>query len=225
MPGSVGSKVLSTFLGGLLLLTALVGLAAAAPGPIATVHRAATDQLTVTVGSPLAFTLSTAQVTPGDTVDLTVVQTDDVAHTFTLLNTTGMVFDPNVNSTAQIMAYLVTHPPLVNVTIASGQHESTATFTAPKFGLYEYVCLSDDHFAGGMWGLLGSGEEGSGGTVNTSPGAPVFIIGGTIVGLVVITIVLAFVVGRREGAKHEMPPERLGYAEPKGGATEPKKLP
>jgi plastocyanin len=225
MARTTGSKLLSTFLGTILLLTGLFGFAAASPGPSATIHRAATDQLTVTVGSALSFTLSTSQVTPGDTVQLTVVQTDDVAHTFTLLNTSGSVFDPNTNTTAQIMTYLVTHPPLVNITIASGQHEATATFVAPKFGEYEYVCLSDDHFAGGMYGFLGSGEAGSGGGVNTDPGAPVFIIGGTIVGLVVITIVLAFVVGRREGAKHEMPPERLGYAEPKPGERESKKLP
>lgn len=199
------------------MLTALVGLAAASPGPLATVHRAATDSLSVTVGSALAFTLSTNQVTPGDTVDLTIVQTDDVAHTFTLLNQSGSLFDPTGNSTAQILAYLAKHPALVNITIPSGQHEATATFTAPPFGEYEYVCLADDHFAGGMYGFLGSGEAGSGGSVNTGPGAPVFIIGGTIVGLVVITIVLAFVIGRREGAKHEMPPERLGYPEPGAG--------
>jgi len=46
------------------------------------------------------------------------------------------------------------------------------------------------------------------------PGAALFIIIGTIVSLVVIALVLGFVVGRRKGAEHEMPPERLGYPEP-----------
>ncbi|MCI4365916.1 MAG: hypothetical protein L3K10_07675, partial [Thermoplasmata archaeon] len=46
-------------------------------------------------------------------------------------------------------------------------------------------------------------------------GSAVFIIVGTIVVLTVIAIVLGFVVGRRRGAVHEMPPERLGYPEPR----------
>ncbi len=73
-------------------------------------------------------------------------------------------------------------------------------------------CLIPGHFPG-MYGLLGSGEPGSGGSISTGPGAAVFIIGGTIAGLVVIAIVLGFVVGKRRGSHDEMPPERLGYPE------------
>ena len=50
-----------------------------------------------------------------------------------------------------------------------------------------------------------------------------FIISGTIAGLVVLALVLGFVIGRRKGAVHEMPPERLGYPEPALPSPEPKK--
>jgi hypothetical protein len=50
----------------------------------------------------------------------------------------------------------------------------------------------------------------------------VFIIGGTIAGLVILAIVLAFVIGRRRGSHDEMAPERLGYPEP---SQQPPKTP
>lgn len=176
------------------------------------------EAITVTVGTALAFTLSTDEVTPGDLVTVTIVQTQTTEHTFTLLNATNFQFNwtpTSSDSSSHILGFLAAHPPLVNVTIATTPGTQTATFVAPPFGLYEYLCLASGHFAGGMWGILGSGEHGSsGGTANTGPGAGVFIISGTIAGLVVLALVLGFVIGRRKGAVHEMPPERLGYPEP-----------
>lgn len=183
----------------------LLGGAAAAPQP----H--ATSDLTVTVGSALQFTLSDNEVTPGDNVTLTIVQTDDLGHTFTLSNVSGVTFSAT-NSTNDLLTFVAAHPPLVNFTIPAGQATYTTHFIAPPFGEYAYFCLVPGHFPL-MYGLLGSGEPGSGATINDGPGAAVFIIGGTIASLVVIAIVLGFVVGKRRGSHDEMAPERLGYPE------------
>lgn len=88
----------------------------------------------------------------------------------------------------------------------------------PAVGWYEFVCTTPGHFAAGMYGFIAFGTSVPAnlapGAGNLGPGLAVFIIVGTIVTLTVIAIVLGFVVGRREGAQHEMPPERLGYPEP-----------
>ena len=191
----------------LLLLS--VGLVEASPAA----RPAASDQLTVTVGETLAFTLSTDEVTPGDNVTVTIVQTSsDLGHTFTLSSVAGLTFSA-ANSTQSLETFVAEHQPLVNFTIPAGQATYTTYFTAPPFGLYAYFCLVPGHFPS-MYGLLGSGEHGGAGGISTGPGAAVFIIGGTIAALVVIALVLGFVIGRRRGSHDEMPPERLGYPEP-----------
>lgn len=193
-----------------------VGFVDARPGA----RPGATDALTVTVGDALQFTLSNDEVTPGDNVTLTIVQTSSsVGHTFTLSSVQGLAFTPS-NTSADLAKFVSEHAPLVNYTIPAGQSTYTTTFTAPPFGLYAYFCLVPGHFPS-MYGQLGSGEHGSSSTVNTGPGAPVFIIGGTIAALVVLSLVLGFVVGRRRGSHDEMPPERLGYPEPAGGPKPP----
>jgi plastocyanin len=197
------------------LSVCLLGLGAAVGSP-AIQHiesTGASDSLTVTVGSAFAFTLSSSEVTPGANVTVSIVQTDDVAHTFTLSPIAGWLFNDG-NTTSDLLAFFAAHPPLVNFSIPAGQATYTTYFTAPPFGLYEYVCLVSGHFQAGMRGVLGSGEAGAAVTTDTGPGAAVFIIGGTIAGLVVLAIVLGFVVGRRRGSSEEMPPERLGYPEP-----------
>lgn len=198
-----------------LILMAL-GVAAAAPGPGRVTVGVASNSLTVTVGSTFSFTLSTDEVTPGDNVSVTIVQTDDVQHTFTLSSVANWAFT-DANTTSDLQKFFAAHPPLVNVTIPAGQSTLTASFIAPAFGEYEYVCLVAGHFQAGMRGFLGSGEHGSSSSTNDGPGAPVFLIGGTIAGLVVLALVLGFVIGRRRGSHDEMPPERLGYPEPGAG--------
>src|SRR5579863_9419165 len=89
-----GAVVLGTVLS--LMLFGLGAAAAAAP------HPAASSSLTVTVGSALTFTLSTNEVTPGDNVTLTIVQTDDVQHTFTLSNVSGFAFTAT-NTTGDLL--------------------------------------------------------------------------------------------------------------------------
>jgi plastocyanin len=200
---------------GTVLSLCLLGLGAATGSPA--LERIASsgtsNSLTVTVGSAFAFTLSTSEVTPGANVTVSIVQTDDVGHTFTLSSVAGYTFDDS-NTTSDLQAFFAAHPPLVNFTIPAGEATYTTYFTAPAFGLYEYVCLVPGHFQAGMRGFLGSGEPGSSAAADTGPGAAVFIIGGTIAALVVIAIVLGFVIGRRRGSHDEMPPERLGYPEP-----------
>ena len=196
----------------------LFALGAVEGGP--TARPGASDALTVTVGDALAFTLSTDEVTPGDSVTLTLVQTSSgLDHTFTLSSVAGLTFSPS-NTSHDLAVFVHDHPPLVNFTIPAGQSTYTTTFVAPPLGLYAYFCLVPGHFPA-MYGLLGSGEHGSTATPYDGPGAPVFIIGGTIAALVVIALVLGFGIGRRRGAHDEMPAERLGYPEAPGGAKPP----
>lgn len=205
-----------------MLLLGVAGFTLSAAAAASQARPDASADLTVTVGTLFQFTLSSNEVEPGQTVDLTLIQTSGTIHTFTLLNATNFQFNwssSSSDSLDHINAFLAAHPPLVNYTFPAVAATATASFVAPPLGEYEYLCLEPGHFAAGMWGLLGSGEPGSGGASasNDGPGTPVFIIAGTIAGLVVLSIVLAFVVGQREGAKHEMPPERLGYPESKPG--------
>ncbi len=199
------------------VLAVVVIVAAGRPAiaqPPAAASAHATETLGVTVGTAFAFTVSTSEVTPGDTVTVQITQTDDVEHTFTLSSVANYTI-PSSDSSDQLTAFFAQHPPLVNVTIPSGQATLTASFTAPPLGVYEYVCLIPGHFQAGMSGLLGSGVLPAGSTApTTGPGWQVFAIGGTVASLVILALVLGFVVGRRRGAVHEMPPERLGYPEP-----------
>ena len=213
----------ASFAVALLLLLVMTAGVHAAPRAAGAAHPGGTDDVSVTVGTAFAFTVSPDEVTPGDQVAITITQTDDVPHTFTLSPIAGFTFNPSTNTTTDLNNFFRAHPPLVNVTIPAGQATiHVPPFTAPPFGIYEYVCLVAPHFQAGMYGFLGSGEHGGGAAAAQPPGAPVFIIGGTIAGLVVLTIVLAFVVGRRQGTIHEMPPERLGYPE---APTAPKSPP
>ncbi|MCI4318014.1 MAG: cupredoxin domain-containing protein, partial [Thermoplasmata archaeon] len=167
-----------------LVTIAVFGVAQAAPNrPAGIAHPGATDQLTVTVGTAFAFTLSTDMVTPGDTVDLTVIQTDGVDHTFTLSSMANFALDPTKSTSVDVAAFFQAHPPLVNISVPGGSGTVHSTFIAPPFGEYQYLCLAAGHFQAGMFGNLGSGEHGTSGSVYDGPGAPVFIIGGIIVSL------------------------------------------
>jgi plastocyanin len=203
----------AAFLATTLVAVVLVGLLAVHPSRAASAPRVGTDQLTVTVGANFVFTVSPDEITPGDTVDLSIVQLDSYSHTFTLMSVANTSL-PTTDSASQVNDYVTAHPPLVNITIPTTAGTTTYTFTAPPLGYYQYVCLVAGHFQAGMAGFLGSGVAPPSAPSSTGPGAPVFIIGGTIVGLVVIAIVLGFVIGRRRGSHDEMPPERLGYPEP-----------
>jgi plastocyanin len=182
------------------------------------------DFLNVSVFNDFTFATSINEVQPGDSVHVTVNQMGNIPHTFTLSPTAGFTF-PSTDSSGDLSSYFSAHPPLVNIQIGSTTGEKDyANFTAPPVGVYEYVCTQTGHFPS-MAGLLGSGEAPGSLSTNNGPGAPVYIISGTIVALVITALVLGFVVGKRRGSSDEMPPERLGYPEPAKLATEPPHAP
>lgn len=143
-------------------------------------------------------------------------------HTFTILGCPDLqISDPASVSpgTLNDYAYGSKCPKyLVNIN-ATGPGNFVGNFTSPtNASWFEYVCTESGHFALGMYGFIAFGmalpANISFGIPSTGPGTAVFIIVGTIVALTVIALVLGFIVGKREGARHEMPPERLGYPEP-----------
>lgn len=202
-----------------VLLLVLLGAGAPARGAPGLAgpqpHAGSVAYLNVSVTDALKFVLSTDEVPLNATVHVVVTQVGSVLHTFTLASVAGFSF-PASDGTSELDAYFAQHPPLVNLTVpATTGAVVYANFTSPAFGIYEFVCLEPGHFQAGMFGFLGAGEHGGGqGTADTGPGAPVFIITAVIVVLVIIALVLGFVIGKRRGAKEEMPPERLGYPEP-----------
>jgi plastocyanin len=155
----------------------------------------------------------------GSNITLTLHQLASTGHTFTLSSLANYTL-PAQASASNLTTFFTTHPPVVNVSLNGTVGEThVVTFALHTTGFYEFLCLVGGHFQSGMFGFLGYGVTPPNALPETGPGAPVFIIGGTIVGLVILALVLAFVIGRREGAKHEMPPERLGYPEPASGSV------
>ncbi|HEV8049354.1 MAG TPA: hypothetical protein VGP88_02045 [Thermoplasmata archaeon] len=182
------------------------------------------DFLNVSVSNDLTFSTNINEVQPGDAVHVVVTQLGNVPHTFTLSPTAGFTF-PSTDNSGDLSSYFSSHAPLVNLQIGAttGEHDF-ANFTAPPVGVYEYVCTQTGHFPS-MAGLLGSGEAPGSLSTTNGPGAPVYIISGTIVALVITALVLGFVVGKRRGSSDEMPPERLGYPEPTKLTAEPPHAP
>jgi plastocyanin len=178
------------------------------------------DFLNVSVADTLVFTTSINEVQPGDLVHVVVTNIGTITHTFTLSPTAGFTF-PTTDSSSDLLSYFDSHAPIINIQVGAvtgGKY--FGNFTAPPVGVYEYVCEEPGHFPS-MSGLLGSGETPGSLTTTSGPGAPVFIISGTIVGLVILALVLGFVVGKRRGSEDEVPPERLGYPEPHEPAPQP----
>ena len=155
---------------------------------------------------------------PAGPVTITVTQLASNTHTFTLSSLANYTIPAGASN---LSTFFTQHPPLVSVTLnATVGEQHTVTFTPPKVGYYEFVCEISGHFQLGMYGFLGyQVAPPNAAPTSTGPGTPVFIIGGVIVGLVVLALALGFVIGRREGSKHEMSPERLGYMEPGAPTT------
>ncbi|MGA7922975.1 MAG: hypothetical protein WCA77_03260 [Thermoplasmata archaeon] len=176
--------------------------------------------VTVTVSAAIAFAVSNDYCTTSH-IALEMLETSASPHTFTLSPAANYSFNSN-NMTSDLQSFFSAHPPVVNIVPAPTPGAANFTnFTMPgTIGVFEFVCMEQGHFQEGMYGFIGINMTPPGGGGGpTAPGAAVFIIAGTIAGLVVIAIVLGFVVGRRRGSEEEMPPERLGYPEPEAPLT------
>ena len=180
--------------------------------------------IAVTTTAPFTFDPNYFQMVPTNTtINVTVTDADTLPHTFSIVNWEGV----QLPLTADIASVFGAHGALFTVNVTGSGDVATGSFTSPGPGWYEFVCQEPGHFQSGMYGFIAFGMNLPSNltvtTAATGPGAAVFIIVGTIVALVIITIVLGFVVGRRQGSEFEMPPERLGYAEPPttGGEAPP----
>jgi len=206
--------VLALLVGGAsTLLNARVALAA--PVQVDT-----TGYLNETAVSPFTFVTREYEDLPTKTtiaVSFFNGDTTGAVHSFTILNDSNQTI-PTSTTPAQLNALLARYGTLVNVTVSTEGTYNNTTFVSPATGYYEFVCIEPGHFGYGMYGYIAFGEPLPAGLVLSSgspgPGLAVFIIVGTIVSLTVLALVLGFVVGRRRGSENEMPPERLGYAEP-----------
>ncbi len=216
----------------LLIVVLLIGGTAASmvvTGPAraaASVKVAASGTLAVTADPNYMFTPNAfSQLPLNATITVTFTDADSVGHTFSILNRQGVVI-PTSTSEGQLTQLFTTYGSLFNWGLNGSGDQHIGTFQSPTTaGWYEFVCQEPGHFQNGMYGFVAFGMSLPGNLTvsgaNTDPGAPVFIIVGTIVGLTVVAIVLGFVVGRRRGATYEMPPERLGYPEPEAPVSSP----
>jgi hypothetical protein len=197
-----------------LLVASVVGVGAVESARAQAIRVDASGSLNVTGADSYSFIPNAFEQLPTN-VTITVAFTDAgvLAHTFSILDREGW----EIPASANLAQLVSTYGLLVGVN-ASGPGTVGGSFKSPGPGWYEFVCLESGHFQSGMYGFIAFGENlPSNLTVSSpsmGPGAAVFIIVGTIAALVVIAIVLGFVVGRRRGSEFEMPPERLGYAEP-----------
>jgi hypothetical protein len=213
----VGAVAVSALL--LLLPAALVLVGTGDLGPRQLiVHTAAGTTIQMSVGANGGYTFAPdalPNITAGSNITIDISNLGNIPHTFTLSSLVNYTL-PYVGNTNLTSQFLVQHPAYYSVNIPAGpcSNCAIANFNAPMVkGSYQFFCIESGHFASGMEGFLGVGVF-----VGTPPpppgiGLPVFIISGVIVGLVILAIVLGFVVGKREGSQHEMPPERLGYPE------------
>jgi plastocyanin len=204
----------------LILVLSLFGIGSAAVRSPSSHLGVATGTSAIAVTASSGFQFNPNEVAYVDTntsITLTFTNGDSNTHSFTISSVQGTVI-PSSFTFDQLTAYFAQHPPLFSI-LGAGPSKQVVNFTSPPIGWYEFVCNQSGHFEEGMYGFIAFGEAlPSNLTVSLAPdgpGAAVFIIVGTIVALTVIAIILGFVVGRRKGAIHEMPPERLGYPEPK----------
>jgi len=219
---TIRHRALATALGVLVLTAVFAGLVAVRPAEAQAPQSGGTS-IAVTAASGYAFAPNTfEQVATNSTITVTFTDGSALSHTFTIIGREGWVI-PSSYEESQLMdlAYGSTYPHLANVNVSYAGDVETTTFESKGPGWYEFLCTVGGHFALGMYGFIAFGMNLPANLTVASglpgPGAALFIIIGSIVSLVVVALVLGFVVGRRKGAQHEMPPERLGYAEPPAG--------
>jgi uncharacterized cupredoxin-like copper-binding protein len=139
-------------------------------------------------------------------LDVLVMNTGNLGHTFTLAGETNVTLTP-----ATYQAYFVAHPPLVNVNVPSGPGSTVwANFTVPGPGIYQYLCEVSGHFANGMTGFLyvGVAPPPSAGPPSTAVVEVWVLVGsGVLLGFGVLAAIVASYAGRfpasaREESEH-----------------------
>ena len=202
-----------------IVLAMLVGVGAVRQVGAQPVRVAAGDSIDLTASSGYAYAPNTfEQVPTNTTISVAFTDASSISHTFTIIGREGWVIPASISASDFSNLVYGKSPPIVFNMNVSGVGTFPGTFTSPGTGWYEFVCTEPGHFQSGMYGFIAFGMNLPANLTVSSgtpqPGAALFIIIGTIVSLVVIALVLGFVVGRRQGSMHEMPPERLGYSEP-----------
>lgn len=177
-----------------VLLLAASG-AALAPARAAPATASATVFLNLSATSLPDFVPSTLHVTPGAPVVIRITQEANFNHTFTLSSVANFTI-PASDTSADLSAFFVAHPPLLNVSLgATPGMVSYANFTAPAEGTYEFVCVVPGHFQAGMHGTLDSGVGTS--STSTSPLSSSLTLALIGVVVVVIVVVAAVLLRRR----------------------------
>lgn len=173
---------------------------------------------TVTASAPFHFTESTDEVAANASITLTFTNTDTIAHTFSLFSVQGVAIPSTASVNFTGVSYGGHFYPFLFVLYQNGTGTHSAyTFQAPPTGWYEFVCSEPGHFAAGMFNAIGFGVPApaniTGGGAAETVGWPVFVIAGTIGGLVVLAVVLGFAWAPRN-QRPEAPPEEPEYPEP-----------
>jgi len=221
--GNPRNRALAFVLGLLMIAAMFTGVEAVRPAMAQHIPGAGATSISVTAANGYAFDPNTFQNVPTNTsINVTFTDGSDLAHTFTIIGREGWQVPPSYDEGQLLtLAYGTQYPNLINLNVSGAGDSKSGSFTSKGPGWYEFICTEAGHFTLGMYGFIAFGEALPANLTVSSglpgPGAALFIIIGTIVSLVVIALVLGFVVGRRKGAQHEMPPERLGYAEPPAG--------
>jgi len=205
-----------------LIVAALAGVALARPAGAQSVKVAASGTIDITATSTFSYQPNSFEQVPANsTISVSFTDAASIPHTFTIIGREGYQIPSSISETDfNNLVFGKSPAPIYNLNI-SNTGSQPGSFTSPAQGWYEFVCTEPGHFQDGMYGFIAFGMNLPANLTVSSgtpgPGAALFIIIGTIVSLVVIALVLGFVVGRRKGAMHEMPPERLGYPEPATG--------
>ncbi|MCW6167468.1 MAG: plastocyanin/azurin family copper-binding protein [Thermoplasmatales archaeon] len=184
---------------------------------------------TVTASAPFHFTESTDEVAANATITLTFTNTDTIAHTFSLFSVQGVAIPSTASVNFTGVSYGGHFYPFLFVLYQNGTGTHSAyTFQAPPTGWYEFVCSEPGHFAAGMFNAIGFGIPApaniTGGGAAATVGWPVFVIAGTIGGLVVLAVVLGFAWAPRD-KRPEAPPEEPEYPEPSAAHSSGAPLP
>ncbi|MGI0068336.1 MAG: hypothetical protein ACREB9_08020, partial [Thermoplasmata archaeon] len=163
--------------------------------PAATQQQAAPassagTSFTVTASAPFHFSPSTDEVAANATITVTFINTDSIAHTFSLFSVQGVAIPSSAVVNFTGVSFGGHYYPFLFVLYenVTGAHPSH-TFAAPPIGWYEFVCSESGHFAAGMFSAIGFGVPApanlTGGGAAVAVGWPVYVIAGTIVALVI----------------------------------------